>query len=79
MYKTVSHLAEYADLCPAEVRRKIKGMKESGAYPLTAFLTNPIRVNLDAFVHFNTYQQLIQQGKPFPEWSTDDLCGVFED
>ena len=68
MYKTVSHLAEYADLCPAEVRRKIKGMKQSGAYPLTAFLTNPIRVNLDAFIHYNTYQYFITNGKQFPEW-----------
>lgn len=68
MYKTVSHLAEYADLCPAEVRRKINGMKKSGAYPLTTFLTNPIRVNLSAFIHYNTYQYFIVNGMNFPEW-----------
>lgn len=68
MYKSIKHLSEFTDICEPEVRRKVNMMKRSQAYPLTAFLTNPIRVDLDAFVHFNTYQQLIQKGKPFPEW-----------
>jgi len=43
-------------------------MKKCGIYPRECFLTNPVRVETTAFIHFNTYQQLITQGKPFPEW-----------
>lgn len=68
MYKTIRHLSELTDICEPEVRKKIKRMQTSGIYPLTAFLTNPIRVDVDAFIHFNTYQQLINDGKPYPEW-----------
>lgn len=68
MYKTIRHLSELTDICEPEVRKKIKRMQASGIYPLTAFLTNPIRVDVDAFIHFNTYQQLINDGKPYPEW-----------
>lgn len=70
MYKTIKHLSRDTDICEHEVRRKIRMMKESQAYPLTAFLTNPIRVDYDAFIHFNCYQELITQGRPFPEWRT---------
>ena len=70
MYKTIRHLSELTDICKPEVRKKIKRMQASGIYPMTAFLTNPIRVDMDAFIHFNTYQQLINEGKPFPEWRT---------
>lgn len=72
MYKSIKHLSEFADICPTEVRRKITAMKRSRAYPMSAFLTNPIRVDVDAFVHFNVYQQLITEGKPFPEWEMKD-------
>ena len=68
MYRTVAHVAEQFDICPDEVRRKINRMKRSGVYPQTTFLTNPIRVNLDTFIHYNTYQYFITNGKQFPEW-----------
>lgn len=70
MYRTIKHLSEETDICPAEVRRKIRTMQLSGIYPHKCFLTNPIRVDMDAFIHFNTYQQLITTGKNFPEWRT---------
>ena len=70
MYKTIKHLSQLTDICETEVRRKIKAMKESQIYPLSVFLSNPIRVDYDAFIHFNTYQQLINKGRPFPEWRT---------
>lgn len=47
-------------------------MKKSGAYPVTVFLTNPIRVNLSAFIHYNTYQYFIANGKQFPEWREEN-------
>lgn len=68
LYQTIKHLAEFTDICPMEVRRKIDRMKRSGAYPIRAFLIKPIRVDVDAFLHFNTYEPLITAGKPFPEW-----------
>ena len=68
MYKTVNHLAEMMDICKPEVRRKINRMKRSGAYPQTAFLTNPIRCDLKAVQHFETYQQLILTGGEYPAW-----------
>ena len=70
MYKSIKHLSEITDICAPEVRRKISMMKQSGIYPMTAFLTNPIRVDYDAFIHFNTYQKLMEDGKPFPAWKT---------
>ena len=68
MWQTVKHLSNLTDICPEEVRRKIARMKLSGVYPREVFFTNPLRVDVDAFIHFNTYQQLIINGKPFPEW-----------
>lgn len=68
MYKTIKHIAEITDSCAPVVKKRIIKMKQSGIYPMTAFLTNPIRVDYDAYIHFNTYQQLINDGKPYPEW-----------
>ena len=70
MYQNVKHLAEETDIGEPEVRKKIKRMKQSMVYPHEAFLVKPIRVDYDAFIHFNTYEELITKGKPFPEWRT---------
>ncbi len=67
-YKTVTHLSEMSDTCAKTVRKQIRQMKLSGAYPRECFLTNPERVEVAAFVHFNTYQKAILGGKKFPEW-----------
>jgi len=69
MYKTIRHLSETTDISRQEVKHKIDLMKRSQAYPIETFLTNPIRCDEAAFIHFNTFQQLIMNGKPFPEWS----------
>lgn len=67
-YMNITHLSEFSDTCKKTVRKQIKEMKLSGAYPRECFLTNPERVEVAAFVHFNTYQQAILSGKKFPEW-----------
>ena len=67
-YKTVTHLSEMSDTCAKTVRKQIRQMKLSGVYPRECFLTNPERVEVAAFIHFNTYQKQIVSGKKFPEW-----------
>lgn len=67
-YKTVKHMSELSDICEKTVRKRIREMKESGAYPRECFLVNPERVEVAAFVHFETYQKAILGGKQFPEW-----------
>ena len=68
MYKRTSVIAAETGQCTESARKKIIQMKKCGIYPRECFLTNPVRVETTAFIHFNTYQQLITQGKPFPEW-----------
>lgn len=70
MYRNVKILAEETGISIEEARKKIKRMKLSLAYPHEVFLVKPIRVDYDAFIHFNTYEELITKGKPFPEWRT---------
>ena len=69
MYKKVSQIAQDLALCKQEVRRKIKLMQASNLYPASVFLVRPLRVDEDAFIHFNVFQSLIDQGTIVPEWS----------
>ena len=69
MYKNVSQMAQETGLCKAEARNKIRAMQLSGLYPAEAFLVKPLRVDEDAFLHFNVYQSLIEEGTTVAEWS----------
>lgn len=67
-YMNVGHLSEITDTCPRTVLKRIKEMKASGAYPDIVVLTDPIRAEVSAYVHYNTYRQEIKRGLRVPEW-----------
>ena len=67
-YLNVTHLAELTDLNKKTVRKKIDEMKASGVYPDTVFFVGPLRVEVEAFLHFNAYEDEIKRGIYYPEW-----------
>lgn len=68
MYRTVTHLSEITDTSTKTVRKRIKQMRDSGLYPETVILTDPLRADLEAYLHFDRYKRLIFAGLPVPEF-----------